>query len=195
MHSIRDAHPTWFSLCFQSGGNIYTVAIDVIAIQDDVAEIYSNAKITLTSVDRDHEGDYHSPVHKALSGIEMPSILFFLGILMAVAALESLGILFTFANQLAETIPMLGTEPQIPGYAVSDLVVILMGVGSAIIGNVPLVAASLGMFSDPTDSPLWHFIAYAAGTGRSMLIIGSASQEFAVLCRALESFLPTDSQR
>ena len=146
-----------------------------LAVVGTFGEIYSNAKITLTSVDRDHEGDYHSPVHKALSGIEMPSILFFLGILMAVAALESLGILFTFANQLAETIPMLGTEPQIPGYAVSDLVVILMGVGSAIIDNVPLVAASLGMFSDPTDSPLWHFIAYAAGTGGSMLIIGSAA--------------------
>ena len=50
-----------------------------------------------------------------------------------------------------------------------------MGVASAVIDNVPLVAASLGMFADPTDSPLWHFIAYSAGTGGSMLIIGSAA--------------------
>ena len=50
-----------------------------------------------------------------------------------------------------------------------------MGVGSAIIDNVPLVAASLGMFTEPMDNPLWHFIAYSAGTGGSMLIIGSAA--------------------
>ena len=53
---------------------------------------------------------HHSPVHRSLSRIEMPSILFFLGILMAVAALESLGILFNFAGSLQDTMPMLGTE-------------------------------------------------------------------------------------
>ena len=58
---------------------------------------------------------------------------------------------------------------------VSDLVVMFLGVASAVIDNVPLVAASIGMFSDPTDSPLWHFIAFSAGTGGSMLIIGSAA--------------------
>jgi Na+/H+ antiporter NhaD/arsenite permease-like protein len=51
----------------------------------------------------------------------------------------------------------------------------LLGVLSAIIDNVPLVAASMGMYTEPTDSRLWHFIAYAAGTGGSMLIIGSAA--------------------
>lgn len=141
------------------------------------AEIYSTAQFTITAVDTgDAEPNpHHSPSHKALSSIEMPSILFFLGILMAVAALESLGILFGFANTMNETIPMLGTEPTIAGYSVSDVTVILMGVASAVIDNVPLVAASLGMFSDPTDSPLWHFIAYSAGTGGSMLVIGSAA--------------------
>ena len=112
---------------------------------------------------------------RPLSGIELPSILFFLGILMAVAGLESLGVLFNFANEMNATVPMLGTEPVIAGYSVSDLVVMLMGVASAVIDNVPLVAASIGMFSDPVDSPLWHFIAFAAGTGGSMLIIGSAA--------------------
>ena len=53
--------------------------------------------------------------------------------------------------------------------------VLLLGVGSAVIDNVPLVAASLGMFSEPNDNILWHFIAYSAGTGGSMLIIGSAA--------------------
>ena len=52
---------------------------------------------------------------------------------------------------------------------------LLLGVGSAVIDNVPLVAASLGMFSEPMDHQLWHFIAYSAGTGGSMLIIGSAA--------------------
>ncbi len=149
------------------------LSLAVVAI---FAEVYSNARFSLTTVDVDSdEASHYSPVHKALSGIELPSILFFLGILMAVAGLESLGVLFNFANEMNATVPMLGTEPLIAGYSVSDLVVMLMGVASAVIDNVPLVAASIGMFSDPIDSPLWHFIAYAAGTGGSMLIIGSAA--------------------
>jgi len=149
------------------------LSLAVVAI---FAEIYSNARFSLTTVDTNSdEASHYSPVHKALSGIELPSILFFLGILMAVAGLESLGVLFNFANEMNATVPMLGTEPIIEGYNVSDMVVMLMGVASAVIDNVPLVAASIGMFSDPIDSPLWHFIAYAAGTGGSMLIIGSAA--------------------
>ncbi|HKK74247.1 MAG TPA: sodium:proton antiporter NhaD [Saprospiraceae bacterium] len=106
--------------------------------------------------------------HKALSRIEMSSILFFLGILMAVAALESLvvggvGTLRYVAEQLDQAIPS------------QDIVVMLLGVGSAIIDNVPLVAASMGMYDAAMDAKLWHFIAYAAGTGGSMLIIGSAA--------------------
>ena len=149
------------------------LSLAVVAI---FAEIYSNARFSLTTVNvNSDEASHYSPVHKALSGIELPSILFFLGILMAVAGLESLGVLFNFANEMNATVPMLGTEPVIAGYSVSDLVVMLMGVASAVIDNVPLVAASIGMFSDPVDSPLWHFIAFAAGTGGSMLIIGSAA--------------------
>ena len=126
------------------------------------AEIFSNSKYSLSSVGSNESSGHVSPVHKALTKIELPSILFFLGILMAVGALESLGILFEFATDLKQAIPL-------------DVLVILMGVGSAIIDNVPLVAASLGMFTEPTDNPLWHFIAYSAGTGGSMLIIGSAA--------------------
>ncbi|EDP72203.1 putative Na+/H+ antiporter [Flavobacteriales bacterium ALC-1] len=105
---------------------------------------------------------------------------------MAVAALESLGILFGFANSMQETMPMLGTEPFEKG--VSDLVVLLLGVGSAVIDNVPLVAASLGMFSEPLDNQLWHFIAYSAGTGGSMLIIGSAAGVVAMGMEKIDFF-------
>ena len=106
--------------------------------------------------------------HNALSRIEMSSILFFLGILMAVAALEtmSIGTVGTL-RYLAE-----GLDNAIPN---RDIVVMLLGVGSAIIDNVPLVAASIGMYDVAMDAKLWHFIAYSAGTGGSMLIIGSAA--------------------
>ncbi len=112
--------------------------------------------------------------HKALSRIEISSILFFLGILMAVAGLESL------VYGVAENGDPVGTlrylaevlQAAIPN---QDIVVMLLGVFSAIIDNVPLVAASIGMYDSPMDSALWHFIAYAAGTGGSMLIIGSAA--------------------
>ncbi|MBS9767750.1 MAG: sodium:proton antiporter NhaD [Flavobacteriaceae bacterium] len=104
-------------------------------------------------------------VHKALSKIEIGSILFFLGILMAVAALESIGVLFHAQEWLSSAIPN------------TNIVVLLLGGASAIIDNVPLVAASIGMYGGTylLDDPVWHFIAYAAGTGGSMLIIGSAA--------------------
>ena len=106
--------------------------------------------------------------HKALSRIEMSSIMFFIGILLAVAAIESVvvgevGALRFLAEQLENNIPN------------QDIVIMLLGVMSAIIDNVPLVAASIGMYTEPLDSSLWHFIAFAAGTGGSMLIIGSAA--------------------
>ncbi|MDT7833466.1 sodium:proton antiporter NhaD [Flavobacteriaceae bacterium S356] len=160
-----------------------------LAIVATFAEIFSRTKFSLTdftSMDESKEHAYHSPVHSSLSKIEMPSILFFLGILMAVAALESLGILFNFADGLKESVPMMGTE--LHGTGVSDLVIMLLGVGSAVIDNVPLVAASLGMFSEPIDNELWHFIAYSAGTGGSMLIIGSAAGVVAMGMEKIDFF-------
>ena len=152
------------------------------------AEIYSRTKFSLTDYNSE-ESDahaHHSPVHHSLSKIEMPSILFFLGILMAVAALESLGILFNFASTLQDSVPMMGTELHHEG--VSDLVIMLLGVGSAVIDNVPLVAASLGMFTQPIDNELWHFIAFSAGTGGSMLIIGSAAGVVAMGMEKIDFF-------
>ena len=148
-----------------------------LAVVATFAEIFSNSKINITSIDEDHEKySSHSPVHSSLSKIELPSILFFLGILMAVAALESLGMLFEFAETINKTIPN------------TDIVVILLGFGSAIIDNVPLVAASMGMFSHLIDHPLWHFIAFSAGTGGSMLIIGSAAGVVAMGMERIDFF-------
>ena len=141
------------------------LSLGIVAL---VAEMISNRQFSMTSVTKlEGETPHHhsSPTFKALASIEIPSILFFLGILMTVAALESLGLIFNFGQSVQATMP-------------NDIFVILMGVGSAIIDNVPLVAASMGMFdmaSFPVDDHIWHFIAYTAGTGGSMLIIGSAA--------------------
>ncbi len=115
----------------------------------------------------------YSP-HKALSRIEMSSILFFLGILMSVAALESLVYGITAGGDQVGTLRYLAEvlNSAIPN---QNIVILLLGVLSAIIDNVPLVAASMGMYSAPMDASVWHLIAYAAGTGGSMLIIGSAA--------------------
>ena len=134
-----------------------------LAVVSVFAEVYSRSKAFVEAKSDAVDGAHHNPVHAALTKIEMPSILFFLGILMAVAALESLGLLFGFAQDLNSAIPN------------SDIVVAIFGFISAIIDNVPLVAASMGMFSEPIDHPLWHAIAFAAGTGGSMIIFGSAA--------------------
>ncbi|TDQ28933.1 sodium:proton antiporter NhaD [Zeaxanthinibacter enoshimensis] len=148
-----------------------------LALVATFAEIYSSSKFSISNVDEESEAAaHHSPVHKALSKIELPSILFFLGILLAVAALESLGYLFNYAESMNAAIPN------------TDIVVMLLGIGSAIIDNVPLVAASMGMFSQSMDSPLWHFIAYSAGTGGSMLIIGSAAGVVAMGMEKIDFF-------
>lgn len=123
--------------------------------------------------DFDKETNNQYSAHKALSRIELSSILFFLGILVAVAALESVAV--TLAN--GEHAGMLKSmaislDAAIPN---QDIVVMILGVLSAIIDNVPLVAASIGMYTNPIDAKLWHFIAFSAGTGGSMLIIGSAA--------------------
>ncbi len=138
------------------------LSLSVIAM---FAEIYSRTEFSLSDIQTDHDAEekFHSPVHHSLSRIEMPSVLFFLGILMAVAALESTGMLFQSAKQLQVAIPN------------NNVVVLLLGFASAVVDNVPLVAASMGMFDNAIDDPLWHFIAYSAGTGGSMLIIGSAA--------------------
>ena len=102
----------------------------------------------------------------ALSRIDMGSIVFFIGILLSVATLEHTHILSALATWLDQTV---GRQ---------DIIVFLIGLVSAVVDNVPLVAASMGMYSleqYPADSFLWEFMAYCAGTGGSILIIGSAA--------------------
>jgi Na+/H+ antiporter NhaD/arsenite permease-like protein len=102
----------------------------------------------------------------ALSRIDSSSVLFFLGILLAVGALESMHILQHFAAWLDKTV---GSQ---------SVIITLIGLLSAIVDNVPLVAASMGMYSleaYPMDSFIWEYLAFCAGTGGSILIIGSAA--------------------
>jgi Na+/H+ antiporter NhaD/arsenite permease-like protein len=102
----------------------------------------------------------------ALSKIDMSSIVFFVGILLAVATLEHTHILTALAQWLDRVVGRL------------DVIVLIIGVASAIVDNVPLVAAAMGMYSltqYPSDHFMWEFLAYCAGTGGSILIIGSAA--------------------
>lgn len=105
-------------------------------------------------------------VNFALRKIDTPSILFFLGILLSVAALETGHMLESLAGSLQETLPG------------EDSLVFFIGILSAFVDNVPIVAAVQGMYGIaqfPTDHHFWHFMAFAAGTGGSLLIIGSAA--------------------
>jgi NhaD family Na+/H+ antiporter len=115
---------------------------------------------------KDSEEAESLSVLRAIKQIDAPSILFFLGILLAVAALES-------THQLVDLAGLMNAK-------IGRLDVIVLGIGllSAIVDNVPLVAAAMGMYSlqsYPVDHFLWEFIAYCAGTGGSCLIIGSAA--------------------
>lgn len=105
-------------------------------------------------------------VPHVLTRVDTSGILFFLGILLCISALHAAGILQVLADWMDRTIPS------------KAMIATLIGVFSAIIDNVPLVAATMGMYPlemYPMDSSFWHMIAYAAGTGGSMLIIGSAA--------------------
>ena len=102
----------------------------------------------------------------ALSRIDIPSMLFFMGILLAVGALQSMQILIYFASVMDQALHD------------NRIIVTLIGVVSAVVDNVPLVAACMGMYSldaYPMDNMLWEYLAYCAGTGGSLLIIGSAA--------------------
>ncbi|MCB9032369.1 MAG: sodium:proton antiporter NhaD [Chitinophagales bacterium] len=105
-------------------------------------------------------------VYRALENIDLPSVIFFFGILSAVAALQEAGILRAMAQWM---------DTHIGNY---DLITFIIGLLSAVVDNVPLVAATQGMYSIQqfaVDSHFWHFIAYCAGVGGSILVIGSAA--------------------
>jgi Na+/H+ antiporter NhaD/arsenite permease-like protein len=108
----------------------------------------------------------HLRVPHILTRIDTSGILFFLGILLCVSSLQTAGILQLVANWLDTTVHN------------QAMIATLIGLFSAVVDNVPLVAATMGMYplqTYPTDASFWHMIAYAAGTGGSILIIGSSS--------------------
>ncbi|MBN8458224.1 MAG: sodium:proton antiporter NhaD [Verrucomicrobia bacterium] len=116
--------------------------------------------------DKEDSQKAHLTLGHALMRIDMSSIIFFIGILLSVATLEHTHILTSLAQWLDRTVGR------------TDVIVTIIGIASAIVDNVPLVAASMGMYSleqYPADSFLWQLMAYAAGTGGSILIIGSAA--------------------
>ncbi len=108
-----------------------------------------------------------------LEHVDVPTILFFLGILMAVSCLKVAGILGGLASGLNNAF---GTDA--PGFFFIDIII---GVLSSVVDNVPLVAAAMGMYPlgdaaiFDVNHPFWEFLAYCAGTGGSLLIIGSAA--------------------
>jgi Na+/H+ antiporter NhaD/arsenite permease-like protein len=118
-------------------------------------------------------------VFKVIEKIDMPSILFFLGILLAVGALQTMGMLTSVATWLTDNLKN------------QTVVVTIIGLLSAIVDNVPLVAAAMGMYSleqFPMDDTFWELLAFCAGTGGSILIIGSAAGVAAMGIAKIEFF-------
>lgn len=112
------------------------------------------------------DGDKSMKVPVALAKLDTAGILFFLGILMSIGVLDKSGLLKELAVFLSDNLPSL------------DIIATVIGIASALIDNVPLVAATMGMYDLAdygTDDRLWQLIALCAGTGGSILVIGSAS--------------------
>ena len=117
-------------------------------------------------VNKDEKTKDNLSIEFALRKIDTPSILFFLGILLSIDALQSAGVLSDLSKWMTQAIHN------------DNIIVISIGLLSSIIDNVPLVAAAQGMYDlnqYPTDHYFWEFLAYCAGTGGSILIIGSAA--------------------
>lgn len=115
---------------------------------------------------KSHEEAEGLTVADIIRRIDTPSILFFLGILLAVAGLQTTGILLDFAQVIDRHLGNI------------YLINLSIGLLSAIVDNVPLVAGAMGMYSMdvyPQDHRFWELLAYCAGTGGSVLIIGSAA--------------------
>lgn len=129
--------------------------------------------------DKDEEDKREYSVVHALRRVDVPSVLFFLGILLAIAAIQSTGLLIQMATFLEVHIKNM------------NLILIAIGLLSAVVDNVPIVAAVQGMYDlsvYPPDHYFWEFLAYCAGTGGSVLIIGSAAGVAAMGMEKIEFF-------
>ncbi len=115
---------------------------------------------------KDQQDRAHLRMTQVFARLELSSLLFFLGILLAIAALDSAGLLIQLANVLN-------------AYIGNDVIIAtVIGLASAVVDNVPLVAGTMGMYTleqYPPDHSFWQLIAFCAGTGGSILIIGSAA--------------------
>merc|ERR1719446_1697493 len=119
----------------------------------------------ITSILHGPENERYS-LKGALTRVEVPDALFFLGVLFAVGGLERVGLLKAFAVSLSSVVPS------------DTIVAVLLGFASAVVDNVPLVAATQGMYdltAHPANDALWNLITYCAATGGSLLVIGSAA--------------------
>ncbi len=134
--------------------------------------------VTTEILSRKHSKDGHKlpTAVSTLEHVDVPTILFFLGILMAVSCLKVAGILGSLAQGL-DSMRGMSVGGEVVGFFLIDLII---GVLSSIVDNVPLVAAVQGMYPLSPEGfianhPFWEFLAYCAGTGGSLLIIGSAA--------------------
>lgn len=117
-------------------------------------------------VHRHYEDRNHLRVPNIMTNIDVSSVLFFLGILLCIDALHTAGLLDALANWMNRVI---GSP---------SIIAVSIGLASAVVDNVPLVAAVMGMYNldqYPMDSHFWNMVAYCAGTGGSILVIGSAA--------------------
>jgi Na+/H+ antiporter NhaD/arsenite permease-like protein len=158
----------WLFLCLGLGGLLGVPVFKTLThLPPYVGMMFSLAIIWIVSEmvnsQADEETRSSTGVVAMLRRIDMASILFFLGILLAVGGLGASGLLTAMANSLDAT---LGSK---------SLVALVVGLISAVIDNVPLVAAGIGMYELPQGDPFWLELAYCAGTGGSCLIIGSAA--------------------
>lgn len=122
--------------------------------------------LTTDLLHRHYVERYHLRIPHVLTKIDLSGTLFFLGILLCIDALETAGILTDLAHFLEHSLGNL------------SVIAVLIGLASAVVDNVPLVAATMSMYDlsqIPQDSSFWQLIAYCAGTGGSILIIGSAA--------------------
>jgi Na+/H+ antiporter NhaD/arsenite permease-like protein len=165
--SVPKSHQ-WLFLCLGIGSLIFVPIFKFMThLPPYQGILFSLAVIWIVSelINRDADEQIRTStgVLAALRRIDMSAILFFLGILLAVGALASTGILGIAAHWLSDALPSLSS------------VAVVIGLLSAVVDNVPLVAAGIEMYGEPTNAPFWMQLAYCAGTGGSCLIIGSAA--------------------
>ncbi len=167
--------PQWQStlfLCLGVGFLLFTPIFKSLTGLSPYMAILGGVAVLWVVSEIVHRKDHNEIKHRyavttVIKKVDVPSILFFLGILMAVNALTAVGHLGLLATNL--------DKMSLPEPEKYYLINVIIGLLSSVVDNVPLVAAGMGMYSFPTDHYFWEMLAYCAGTGGSILIIGSAA--------------------